>query len=519
MLTAPDERPDGGARTCALASGVCGVGRGRSRSSPAAAQVRELRQARGEGQDLEETVDRLLKRIEELGRAGKRQAGPFSDFRPGRLGFFFGSLGSENGRQSHRPWPEKVDEVVDVALPPECPDCGSEVEEVRVAEQFQTDLPPVKPITRRFDVHLGRCTCCDRRIQPRHPLQTSDALGAAAVQLGPNVLAFATALNKVYGPSWAKVAHLIEKGFGLKASPAAYCRAATRVGEKLDPTYESLKQRVAASPIVYPDETGWRVGGHRRWLWVFVAGPVTLYRIAASRGGEVAEEVFGAEYAGVIGRDGWAAYRRFEAARHQSCLGHLMRRAREILLVAKQGAAKFATAVLRTLRAALDLRDRRERLTSHGFLSLKGKIEAELDWLLSWRPAYALNARFVKHLRAERPHPAHLPRRAGARRHELAGRDRDPSCGPRAEAVRLQPHRARGAGAGADHDRGAHGPKPAPRRLRPPAPGRPCSGADRSRPPAGAGDLIAFLYRAQRRRLTCDALSGRFTPSRRRWAR
>lgn len=354
---------------------------------------------------LEETVDRLLRRIEELERAGKRQAGPFSKGdpkknpkRPGR------KPGSEYGRQSLRPRPEKVDEVVDVALPPECPDCGSEVEEVRVAEQFQTDLPPVKPITRRFDVHLGRCTCCDRRIQPRHPLQTSDALGAAAVQLGPNVLAFATALNKVYGPSWAKVAHLIEKGFGLKASPAAYCRAAMRVGEKLDPTYESLKQRVAASPIVYPDETGWRVGGHRRWLWVFVAGPVTLYRIAASRGGEVAEEVFGAEYAGVIGRDGWAAYRRFEAARHQSCLGHLMRRAREILLVAKQGAAKFSTAVLRTLRAALDLRDRRDSLTPHGFLSLRGKIETELDWLLSWRPAYALNARFVKHLRAERPH-------------------------------------------------------------------------------------------------------------------
>lgn len=354
---------------------------------------------------LEEQIDRLLKRIEELERAGKRQAGPFSKGdpkrnpkRPGR------KPGGEYGRQAHRPRPAKVDEVVDVPLPPDCPDCGGEVEEIRVAEQFQTDLPPVQPITRRFDVHLGRCSCCDRRIQPRHPLQTSDALGAAAVQLGPNVLAFATALNKVYGPSWAKVAHLIEKGFGLKASASAYCRAATRLGEKLEPTYAALARRVASSPIVYPDETGWRVGGHRRWLWVFVAGPVTLYRIAASRGGEIAEEILGAHYAGSIGRDGWAAYRRFVEARHQSCLGHLMRRASEILLVAKQGAAKFATGVLRTLRAALDLRDRRDELTPHGFLSLKGKIEAELDWLLSWRPAYALNARFVKHLRSERPH-------------------------------------------------------------------------------------------------------------------
>ncbi|MFZ5475212.1 MAG: hypothetical protein ACOZNI_00430, partial [Myxococcota bacterium] len=101
------------------------------------------------------------------------------------------------------------------------------------------------------------------------------------------MLAFATALNKVYGPSWAKVAHLIEKGFGIKATPSAYCRAATRIGEKLKPTYDALAERVAASPEVYPDG-------------VFVAGPVTLYRIAASRGGEVAEEILGADYAGVI---------------------------------------------------------------------------------------------------------------------------------------------------------------------------------------------------------------------------
>ena len=42
-------------------------------------------------------------------------------------------------------------------------------------------------MVRRFDMELGRCSQCRRRVQGRHALQTSDALGAAGAQLGPGV--------------------------------------------------------------------------------------------------------------------------------------------------------------------------------------------------------------------------------------------------------------------------------------------------------------------------------------------
>lgn len=365
----------------------------------------ELAAERARVKVLEETIERLLKRIEDLERAGKRQAGPFSKGdpkpnpkRPGR------KPGKDYGNRAFRERPTNVDETFEVPLPANCPGCGGVVEEVRVADQFQIDLPPVRPITRQFRVHVGQCCGCGRRVQPRHALQTSDALGAAGVQIGPSALATGIALNKVYGPSWSKVSSFLHKAFGLKVSASALCRAALRVGDRLGPTQVSLEQAVAASPIVYPDETGWRCGGHRRWLWAFVAAQVTVYKIAASRGGEVAEAVLGEFFAGILGRDGWAAYLRFKAARHQSCLGHHMRRAHEILLVAKQGAAKFAHGVLRVLKGALALRDRRDTLTQHGFVSLRGKLEAKLDWYLSWRPTYDPNRRFRNHLFREREH-------------------------------------------------------------------------------------------------------------------
>jgi hypothetical protein len=76
---------------------------------------------------------------------------------------------------------------VAVGLPAVCPSCGGELCVERVACQWQKDLPAAQPTEIcRYEVGIGRCQVCHRRVQPRHPQQTSDALGAAAVlaQLG-----------------------------------------------------------------------------------------------------------------------------------------------------------------------------------------------------------------------------------------------------------------------------------------------------------------------------------------------
>jgi len=73
---------------------------------------------------------------------------------------------------------------VDVSLPTCCPDCGGHVELVRSAEQFQVDLPQVRPVKTKFNIGVGRCKGCGRRVQGRHVEQTSDALGVASSQVG-----------------------------------------------------------------------------------------------------------------------------------------------------------------------------------------------------------------------------------------------------------------------------------------------------------------------------------------------
>jgi hypothetical protein len=51
-------------------------------------------------------------------------------------------------------------------------------------------------VVRRFDIAVGCCGDCGRRVQGRHRLQTSDAVGVGAVQRGPEALALAAIVNK-----------------------------------------------------------------------------------------------------------------------------------------------------------------------------------------------------------------------------------------------------------------------------------------------------------------------------------
>ena len=228
---------------------------------------RELERVERERDRLRRENARLKTELEAARRAGARQAAPCSKGpstrrprRPGRR------AGAAHGRHGQRPVPAVVHETYAVPAPTTCPAGGDGVRETHVAAQYQEDVPPVPPVVRRFDVHVGRCQGCQRRVQGRHPLQTSDALGAAAVHLGPHAVALAVSLNTPFGLSCGKVATLFRERFGLAVTPSALVRARHRAAARGQPTYAALCETVRTSPVVVPDETGWRVHAVLHWL-------------------------------------------------------------------------------------------------------------------------------------------------------------------------------------------------------------------------------------------------------------
>jgi transposase len=352
--------------------------------------------------DLQADNERLRRQLDEATRAGKRQAAPFAKDKPkdkpkkpGR------KPGADYGTKAHRepPAPSQIDEVHDAPLPDVCPDCGGPLEETHLAQQFQVEIPR-QPIHRQFNIHVGQCRHCHRRVQGRHALQTSDALGAAAAQLGPDAQAAVVELNKQAGLSHGKVTHCLENLFGIDLSRGGSAQVVLRAADRCEPVYEAICQSVAQAPWNVLDETGWHVGGFSAWLHTLVGPEATAYVIDPTRSADVAASVLGLDYAGLMIHDGWAPYDRFLSAEHQQCLGHLLRRCHEMLTTATRGAVCFPRRVAELLQTGLDLRNRHAagEISTHGLAVARGRLENTLADLVFPAKTNAANERLAQHL-------------------------------------------------------------------------------------------------------------------------
>lgn len=346
-------------------------------------------------------IEELERRIDEQRRRGKRQAAPFSKGepkaqprRPGR------KPGSEYGRQAVREIPGRIDETIEVGCPVYCPHCHGPVSLESTDRQYQVDLPPVRPRTIEFVLHWGHCQSCGRRVQGRHPRQVSDAVRVGQVHLGPGVVGLAASLQKVGGLSYGKITHLLAQWMGLSVARSTLCRALARLAKKARPTYDGLVAAIRGSPVVYPDETGWRVGGIPAWLWAVTNGRETVYAIHRGRGYAEAASILGEDFAGHLVADGWAPYRCFEEATLQTCLAHLLRRCHEMLETATRGAVRFPRQVQSHLQHALVLRDRRDagEIGEHGLKVAKGRLQASLGRTIRGRFTNPDNGRLARHL-------------------------------------------------------------------------------------------------------------------------
>jgi transposase len=349
---------------------------------------------------LEERVVELEQQLDEAKRAGKRQATPFSKGRPkGKPK----KPGQKKGHPAvHRPPPERIDREEEAPLPSSCPKCGGAVSEEEVQVQYQVDIPrPIPTVVTQFNVHIGYCEDCGCRLQGRHPQQSSDALGAAAVQVGPNAIGLASEMKHELGVSYDKAARLLSSAFGLTVNRSTLTRADGRLARKLKPTYQCLILRLRQSEVAHADETGWKIGGQNAWLWVFTNDSLSVYVIDPHRGHEVAERILGKEFEGVLGCDCFLAYDPLRY-RQSKCVGHLLRRCHTLSESKSGRAIRFSQQVARLLRGAIALKARRTTMSQHGYAVACGRLEAAMDRLLAGNYTDPDNARLAKLLRKQR---------------------------------------------------------------------------------------------------------------------
>lgn len=303
-----------------------------------------------------EQIARLTKLLDETRRGGKRQAAPFSKGmpsldpkRPGRK--------PGEGTFKRRAVPPVADRELTAGLPVSCPCCGDKVVFVETAAQWQTELPVPHAVVTKFNVEIGRCVGCERRVQGRHAEQTSNALGACASQIGPRAKAIAHVLHYQHGLSFMRCAELLGL-LGVKVTAGALVHAAASTATDLDVTYAAILAGINRSSAVTMDETGWRIGGLSAWLWTATTATLTAYTIAEGRGFDEACLLVDATFNGTLIRDGWVVYQQYEKASHQTCCAHLLRRCAEMLEQLpphERGLARLVKGLLLEALAARDL--------------------------------------------------------------------------------------------------------------------------------------------------------------------
>jgi transposase len=363
----------------------------------AAAKLAELERRNAA---LERQVRELQEAMERLNRSAKRQAAPFSRAlpktdpkKPGR------KPGPDYGTHAFRAAPETIDETYEAPLPEQCPRCGGRLVQTHIDQQYQVEIPR-RPIYRQFHVAVGRCTCCHQRVRGRHPLQTSNATGCCASQIGPQAQAAVVMLNKELGLSQGKISRFLQMLFGIQLTRGGSCQIMLRSARRCQPHYDAIVRRVQSQPWLVPDETGWRIGGWLAWLHVAVTQVATAYLIATERGRKASVLLLGPRYAGTLIHDGWSPYDQFCGARHQTCLAHLLRRCHELLELAQGGAVHFPRKVKGLLGEALALRDQREAgtLAPHACAQAADGLESRIKKLLHPCKTHPANERFARHL-------------------------------------------------------------------------------------------------------------------------
>jgi transposase len=355
---------------------------------------------------LEARIAKLEQLVASAGRSSKRQAAPFSKGPPkadpkppGR------KAGEDYGTRAFRAVPPVIDEVLEAPLDTNRCSCGGVILIESVARQYQTEIPR-KPIHRQFNIHVGRCLRCRRRVQGRHPLQTSDAVGCCASQLGPDAQATIVHLNKNAGLSQGKIATVFRTIFGIPLTRGGACQAMLRAARRCEGEYGQIVQTVATAPWIVPDETGWRIGGTSAWLHAFVTPDAVAFHIDRARGFDGSSKIIPEDYAGKLVHDGYKPYERFFKATHQTCVAHLLRRSHKILETARGGAVVFPRKVKAILQESLAIRNQRDagQITPRQAARKAGTLKAQVRRLTEPRKTNPENERFAQHLYRNQNH-------------------------------------------------------------------------------------------------------------------
>jgi transposase len=182
-----------------------------------------------------------------------------------------------------------------------------------------TEIPPVVAEVVEYRLHVLSCPQCGTETCAELPP------GVPQGAFGPRLQAMVSLLSGRYHLSKRDTAEVMDDFFRADVSVGAVCALEQRTSEAIPEPVEEARAYVKEQPVVHMDETGWREANQKAWLWVAATSLVTVFLIRCSRGGQVAKEMLGETFSGILNSDRWSAYNWLPVFLRQLCWSHLLR--------------------------------------------------------------------------------------------------------------------------------------------------------------------------------------------------
>lgn len=260
-------------------------------------------------------------------------------------------------------------------------------------DHFQVDLPEPKLEVHRFRRHVMQCGDCGRTCESRGELELPGS------HIGPRARLLAAYARGHLGISLGKTATLFEEWFGFSESRAGALGHVKWAGQLFAPIVQQLLAMLRKSPVVFADETGWRIDGKNVWAWCFSNPQLAVFLIDKHRNRQVLFDALGETLPGVLVSDFYAVYDRMKCLK-QRCLPHLLRTLHKLReIVPPQSVSYFIQPVIDLLKDAIALGKQREQLSARAFADARQTIHDRLDGLiLDKRPRQADSLKIWKRL-------------------------------------------------------------------------------------------------------------------------
>ena len=215
---------------------------------------------------------------------------------------------------------EEVDEVM-VLKPEQCTRCHAPLAGNDPApwRHQVIEIPPIKPVVTEYQWHQLVCLTCGEVTRAAWPA------GVPSGTYGPRVQATVALCTGAYRLSKRTTQQMMDDVCGISMSVGTVSQLERATTGVLAAPVEEARTYGHEQKVAHLDETSWRQGDKGAWLWVAVTMWVTVFVVRLSRGGQVARELLGEGFAGILVTDRYSAYNWYPVRWRQLCWAHLLR--------------------------------------------------------------------------------------------------------------------------------------------------------------------------------------------------